>query len=225
LVATDLGTLDFSALLRILSSCELKIESEDWLFGIFWSFLDRDLNFFSLLGFVQFEFVSVAVMRRFVSDSCGFFDFLNSSVWSGLCRRLALPVSPDMRNKRLAVRETTFSPNCDSSLSGVIWYLTSKFGGMFTTKALSAPLRAARIADTKRRMQPILAISFHISSPTTRRIRGFCYDFKEIQIAPTHYSILSSHSSPSHRPKCGAWKCQMTGRNGLKFIEEPASTI
>jgi hypothetical protein len=49
-------------------------------------------------------------MHRFVSDSPGFIAFLNSAAWSELCRDLVLPVSPDARNGRLAVRETTFSP-------------------------------------------------------------------------------------------------------------------
>jgi hypothetical protein len=71
---------------------------------------------FSLRWFVLFDFLSAAVMRRFVSDLCEFFDFLTSSVWSGLCRRLALPVSPHTRNRRLIVRETTFSLKRDGRL-------------------------------------------------------------------------------------------------------------
>jgi hypothetical protein len=64
--------------LRILSSHDLKIKSEDWLFGLFRSPVDRDS--FSLVEFVQFEFVQVAVMRRVAPGSPEFCDFLNSSV-------------------------------------------------------------------------------------------------------------------------------------------------
>jgi hypothetical protein len=47
--ASGLGALDFSVLSRVLSSHELKIESEDWLSGIVWSLFDRGHNFFLCL--------------------------------------------------------------------------------------------------------------------------------------------------------------------------------
>jgi hypothetical protein len=95
---SELGKFEPEILSRILSSDGLKIKSEDWLYELIWEFIEADRSYFALIQFVQFEFVSTDIARRFIESGCEFLDMIDSSIWSSVGHRFIQNVSPSERN-------------------------------------------------------------------------------------------------------------------------------
>jgi hypothetical protein len=89
---------------RILSSESLKIESEDWPYKMIWELVEIDDSYFSLLEFVQFEFVSTAIAERLIESCHDFINFLNCSIWTSLGWRFIHPISPSGSSRRLTCK-------------------------------------------------------------------------------------------------------------------------
>jgi hypothetical protein len=197
----ELDLFDFDA---ILSNKSLCILSEDSLFDMI---NDRGFDeFFELFGFVRFEFVSVDRIREFCEKSQDMKKDLNLSlsllVWRQLCGRLILPV--DISNvsrdsSRYLSRLIDFKSS--SPLSGIISYLTSKHGGNVSDKNV-VPVTASSVnGGAVTNAADLTADSFWFSlNEDNSWLR---YDFKDMRIKPTHYSLRSRYNGGSndHYPK------------------------
>jgi hypothetical protein len=189
-----------------LTSKSLKIKSEDWLCDLISDLVLRDENRFSLFECVEFEFLSSDAASRFIELACQFVELLNSSIFSRLGRRFILPVSPASKNSRVASepgRELKLKR--DSPLDGIIAYLTSKCGGnvhdrgVVDVTAISIGSGAAQnVADLQNR-------STFLQSKNTESNPWVCYDFKNLQVTPTHYALLSYHGSGSNYFNPKSW--------------------
>jgi hypothetical protein len=85
---SEMKSIDEDILGHVLLSSELKIQSEDWLCELIWKLVDGDRSYFSLLEFVELEFVSVPTVVRFIEAWDDFRGFLNVSMLKRLGRRL-----------------------------------------------------------------------------------------------------------------------------------------
>jgi hypothetical protein len=85
--------LSVADLSEILSHSQLRIHSEDRLYRRLAATFSRKPDFFRLLEFVKFEFLSAASLANFVKISANFLSHINISIWSRVCRRLLIPVS------------------------------------------------------------------------------------------------------------------------------------
>jgi hypothetical protein len=97
-----LGSLPFSVVAQIVGHPNLRLATEDSLFG----FISRDLpagdEFLSLLEFVRFEYCTAETMDSFFHLISEDFHRLNISLWASLHSRLVLPVSPACDDERVA---------------------------------------------------------------------------------------------------------------------------
>jgi hypothetical protein len=100
---------------RILSVKSLKIQSEDWLYRMICEVVEVDRSYFSLLEFVQCEFVSTDIAARLIQSSHDLIDFLNSSIWMSLGRRFIHPISPSRSNCRQTGKQSR-SDSCGRKL-------------------------------------------------------------------------------------------------------------
>jgi hypothetical protein len=135
--------------------------------------------------------------------ACQFIELLNSSIFSRRGRRFVLPVSPASKNSRVASEPgREFKLKRDSPLDGIIAYLTSKCGGnvhdrgVVDVTAISIGSGAAQnVADLQDR-------SLILQSKSTESNPWVCYDFKNLQVTPTHYAVLSYPCDPGvYHPK------------------------
>jgi hypothetical protein len=85
--------LSVANLSEILSHSQLRIYGEDWLHQRLAATFSRKPDFFCLIEFVKFEFLSAASLANFVEISPNFLSDINISIWSGISRRLLVPVS------------------------------------------------------------------------------------------------------------------------------------
>jgi hypothetical protein len=205
---------DHSILSQILSSDELMIKSEDWLYEMIWKLVANDRELFCLLQFIQFEFVSKSIADRFIADGVDFIDLINSSIWLTLGRRFVGDFSSAKSTRRLVVSGRRFSPT-GQSLDGIISYLTSKCGqnvhdGGFievTSNGVHGSNNPKRATDFQNRN------SFFYS--TDEPNSWICYDFKNMEVTPSHYSILSYPARPNqhHHPKSWCLEVSVDGQS------------
>jgi hypothetical protein len=219
----DMKEMKVDILSRILSSESLKIESEDWLYNIIWELVEIDRSYFSLLEFVQFEFVSTDIAARFIQSSHDLIDFLNSSIWMSLGRRFIHPISPSNSNCRLIdkksnLNERRFSPNGKSLLDGIIAHLTSICGGnVHDNGIISVSASSENGAGVLARNAVDLDNRSSCFQSSNVANSWLCYDFKQMEVTPTHYSILSYQGAfGCFHPK--SW-CLEVSKDGNSWTE------
>jgi hypothetical protein len=199
--SSDLSSLSHSALMEVVRHADLKVSGEDSLFEFIYERLSSDSRFFDVLQFVRFEFISAANFGKFFDLVCSLFDGFTISHWESLRSRLLLPVCPPPPppSSRPNVRSSQPSrafPYRSSPLDGIISHLTSKFGGnvhdrnVVTITANRAyddhPYYAAKnVAD--------LGTNSHFHSPNEAN-QSISFDFRNLTIAPTHYSLRVNNS-------------------------------
>jgi hypothetical protein len=119
----DFDHVNTSVLEAILSDPSLVVEDEDSVFDVVHRRASDDSDFFALLEFVRFEFLSDECMKtafEFISNS---FESLTLGVWSGLRTRLTLPVTPASGTGRFKS-----GPTLDSKIISTFPNLFSVFG-------------------------------------------------------------------------------------------------
>jgi hypothetical protein len=123
--------LNASEMSEILAHPALKIESEDQLYSLIAARFDRHPDFFKLLEYVRFEFLSVDTISRFVQTSHQYIPLIGESLWARIGQRLVLPVEanhPQPADPRYATAAVNSVPKPQPS-HGIISALTAKYGG------------------------------------------------------------------------------------------------
>jgi hypothetical protein len=215
---SELKKFDVGILSEILSSKLLKIKSEDWLCDLIWSLVETDQINFTLFQFVSFEFVSVDVARQFIETGSEFVGLIDASIWSSVGRRFIQVPSPKSLNSRLAICGKEILPVGKSSLDGIISYLTTKHGGNVHDKGVieataSSALSAYPVKNVADLQNGTDASHFESRNEPNSWL---CYDFKNMRITPTHYSILTYPAACNHHPK--SW-CLEVSTNGQQWAE------
>jgi hypothetical protein len=207
---SSLKTLDDSILSQILSSSSLKIENEDWLYEHIWSLVESDRSHFSLVQFIKFEFVSAGVASRFIEAGLEFVDLIDSSIWLSLGRRFVQEVVPSGNDDRVMLHETRFAPD-GKSLDGIISHLTSKCGGNVHNNGIITA-SSSSVYDSR---HPKNALDFQnvstyfISDNVANS--WICLDFKNMDVTPTHYSILSHLGQTNQQRHPKSWCLEVSG--------------
>jgi hypothetical protein len=172
----------------ILSNPSLCVESEDWLFD----FIEMRgfEEFFELFGFVRFEFLSIDRIRKFCEQSQD--KSPSSLIWCSLCRRLILPVDTSGVSRDMS----RYGSNCpfkpSDPLSGIISYLTMKHrGNVSDTKVVKVTASSVNGGWVAKNVADLTDDTNWYSDNEDNS--WVCYDFKNMQIKPTHYSIRSRY--------------------------------
>jgi hypothetical protein len=199
---SQLSELRFECLAAILSDESLKLESEDSLFRFISRKMKGDPASFSLLEFVEFDFLSPSVVSGFLDSISESLEFVTPPIWKRLRPRLVpSPVSSRSTN-RFSGRFYEFRAN--SPLSGVIADLTKRSkqnvhkAGVVTITASSTysfEYTPFLVADLK-------ANSEWLSLAETDQ--WLSYDFGDALIRPDYYSIQSAdvnRGSPRSFPR------------------------
>jgi hypothetical protein len=140
---------------------------------------------------IEFKFVSKSIGTQLISNGSDFVDLIDSSIWLRFGHRFIDDFSNDQWNCRFLQKVKTFCPiNIYYSSS---WY------------------HPKNVTDLQNR-------SSYFRSNNERN-SDICYDFKEMEVTATHYSILSCAPSQSTPQSPGVWKYQEMVNHGLKSID------
>jgi hypothetical protein len=187
-----IADLTFEDILAVLQNDHLQVKSEDSLYYCIAERFQEDPGFVRLLQYIHFDFLSLDAMANFVKASEHILPFIDQSVWRSICARLLLPVNvaqqPGTQTRYFEGHRFDFKP--DTPLDGIISYLTRKYGGnVHDMNAVTVTASAVLDSRVPKNVADLEADSYFISVNAPNQ--WLCYDFKDMQIKPTHYSIRS----------------------------------
>jgi hypothetical protein len=188
--------LTVEVLHAILSRDDLRVEDEEGIYEIIRNRCNEDFSFGTLFQYIRFEYLSIESMASFLAVIEKSFDILTPWLWSALCPRLSMSVSPEVPNDRAGSKQGMRSIDCpfryDSPLDGVIHYLTRKCKGNVHDRNVVAI--SASSAYPKAGYEPRQVADFEAKRPflsDNKPNSWICYDFQERRIQPTHYTVRS----------------------------------
>jgi hypothetical protein len=218
-------SIPFDIISNILSKESLQMKDEESLYEIISSKSkskqNEDSQFFSLFSYVRFEYLSTKSMKSFIEMINASFDFLTFPIWRSLCHRLSLSVSIDFSNDGFYDQFSSvvcrFDPNSNSKQDGIISYLAKRFGGHVIDRNIVS-ITASSIADPQSYPLRHVADFENQSCFATKDEANswICYDFKDIQIKVTHYSIRSRRDANAHHLRF--WTLEGS-KDGLKWVK------
>ena len=208
-----LDNIDLETAKLLLSSPSLQIEDEDSLYNFVRSRAEVDLRFASLFEFVCFDYLSVDCIENFSSFANDYLlENINSSIWSGICRRLVLKAEPKQKkNLRQQARNVDCKFNSSKKLDGIIAYLTRECGGNVHSKGIVYVMgsgwdqpRAVELEEP----EPC----YHASGKNA----WICYDFGGMHVLPERYVLRSSSKDNELCPE--SWVIEVSN-DGYSWLE------
>jgi hypothetical protein len=199
-----LSSLDFELLSLILSRESIKIRSEDSLYSFIVQRGENDSRFFSLLQFVRFEFLTPESIHNFIEVMSNSFKFFTYSIWNQLRVRLSMSPQVLSSNNRTANLLITIPLEKDSPLDGIIAHLTRQCGGNVHNHKIVTVTTSSNNSETYAGFK---AADLQTNSEWLsdyQKNQWFCYNFNNLSVSPTHYSIQSADvtgGSPRNFPK------------------------
>jgi hypothetical protein len=210
-LASDLLQLKDFELEQIVGHASLKIENEDWLYSIIRQLISTDSQYSCLLEHIGYEYLSSSVFADFFELISTSIEFLTEAIWNRLrCRLIGvkqIPLSP-----RVHIIDVPFRPG--SPFDGIIAHLAKKHGGNVADLGIVNATLSSVHGNSGGRgaLTPGSVITHTNNVPNS----WLSYDFKELFIDVTHYSIRSRQEDPHHHLK--SWTIEGS-INGTEWIE------
>jgi hypothetical protein len=186
LIASLLDVIPVSVLFHILSHNLLMITSEDSLFSYISSHLCSDPEYSNLLQFVRFEYLSVDSFSSFLSSLP---DWIDHRLWESISLRLI--VGAGLKFPPTSQKEVEFPLQEPKSVDGIISYLTRKHGGNVHEKGIVTITSKSLEAGALRNAADLTSGSWFASKEGPNQ--WICWDFHQLRLRPTHYTISSAH--------------------------------
>jgi hypothetical protein len=192
LEAEDLRSLPFALFSAIISRKSILLADEDSFYSIIHSRICDDSDFFSLFEYVRFEYLSSASIHSFIELMNESINRMTIGLWGSVCRRLSFPISPELSHDRFmaSINSDVCPFSSRSPLDGIISHLTRKHGGHRLDSGLML-ITASGLGDPAFHPVRNLATVWNDAlfyTPNTPH-SWICYDFDEMRITLTHYSI------------------------------------
>jgi hypothetical protein len=190
----------------ILRDESLVAPSEDWLYGCVSRRFEVDPESASLLEWVRFEFLSVSSIEHFIEWTGHHSIDVSGWLWRGLCPRLLIDVRESVRPRfsRLP-RRVVCDFDSGRPLEGIIAYLTRQCGGNVADRGVVAVTASSEISIgyTAKKAVDLTADSIYASEPEPNQ--WLCLDFKDRQVAVTHYAIRSHYTYGQNASHPKSW--------------------
>jgi hypothetical protein len=205
-----LRSLNVAMFGEVLSHPSFVVISEDYLYRIIVSQLDRGDEYFALFEHVLFTWLSGDIMDDFVDLTGRYLEMMTPTLWDRIGLRLRIRVPcPTAKMSRF---RPNFPVDGNGSLRGIIAHLTGDGGNVanrgivdITSKTdyPSAGYRARNLAD-------LANDSFFCSSGAQNE--AVTFDFKSMIVRPTHYTMRSHcYGVGSYHPKSWVLESSLDG--------------
>jgi hypothetical protein len=222
LEAADLRSLPFELFSSIISHKSIRLKDEDSFYSIIHSRVCTESDFLGLFEYVRFEYLSSTSIEMFIELMNKSLEGMTMGLWGSLCRRLSFG-HRDFRDDRFFGRfNYDVCPFVSSSpLDGILSHLSRKYGGHVSDGEIISITASGigSIIDTPE-VNPLgnLASVGHGEVFYTRNAANswICYDFKEMQISLTHYSIRTDCDYQCYHLR--SWILEGS-KNGLSWTE------
>ena len=197
-------SLDLETLILLLSDPQLQIRDEDSLYDLVEMLVDCDLKFSPLFEFVCLEYLTVDRIKRFISFVGNrLLGEINLKLWEKISKRLVLTPTAfpdDERGTRFAAPPgIDFACTDPKSLNGIIANLSRECGGNVHDHGIVDVTASSTngAAFAPRNVADLDGDSIYCSNDVLDT--WICYDFKQMRVTPTSYSIRSHcHGYPGY---------------------------
>jgi hypothetical protein len=224
---SQLCELPYEVFCSIISHKSLQLRDEDSLYELIKSQFCLDSRYSHLFEHIRFEYVSDESILSFIGLINTSFDILTFTIWEALSHRLSLSVSPTLPNDRII--EMVHSQDCSfaegSPLNGIISYLTRKYNCHVGDRGIVS-ITASSVADSQNWPLRNVAYFENQNSFYTKDEPNswICYDFKDIRIKPTHYSIRSRRDNNSDHLRCWTLESSQDGESWVELDRRENNT-
>jgi hypothetical protein len=202
------SSLPINILVRLLDDHRLQIESEDWLFGIIEALIARDSSFFTLLDFVECQYLSYPSISRFISLLS--IESLSWQLWSSICRRLSLSVVLTISNPRLTkAQRENLKLDRSRPFEGVFHDLWKECGqnphiaGLIEISATDACYGNLKCYDLISHESKTGKYWGTSGNDTDQAVQ---IDFKDMRICPSAYSVKIHNTTWSSKLFLRSWQ-------------------
>jgi hypothetical protein len=171
-----------SCLHEILTDPLLRLQDENSIFSLALFHIRIDPMNQYLFDFVRFEYLSPHAMEKFLDLG---FEIITPSIWELLSKRLLLPVTPTSINERL---HCSHPLDPGRPFDGIFSYLTKKYDGNVHDKGIVI-ITEKSVASTNPGRNVVDLSSLNWYNSQNEQNQWVCFDFQNMRIKPTHYSI------------------------------------
>jgi hypothetical protein len=206
----------------IVFNFALQRKDEDCLYEMIYECFLRDSQYFPLFEHVRYEYLSNESMKSFIYLIDQSFDLLTFPIWQSLSRRLSLPVSIDLSAERFINQPDSvschYSGSASDSLDGIISYLTKKKCGHVMDHDMISITASSVINDRfypPRNLADFQNQAFFATDNVPNS--WVCYDFKNMRINLTHYSIRTSYNCNFCHLRSWALEGSIDGQSWIEF--------
>jgi hypothetical protein len=184
--SSEICDLDYEIMNEIVHHGKLRIGSEDSLYETIEERISSDARYFGLFDVIHFEFLSSVAFSRYFELVSRSFEHFTVSHWQSLWPLFCVVL------KAVALPYEESSP-----FLGIIAYLTAKFGGNVHDRGV---VNITAYVDQGGTIGPKNVAD--LSSDSIYNSGGvpnqwICFDFKTMQVAPTHYTVRSYSAGPN----------------------------
>jgi hypothetical protein len=207
LPSEKLAELTYEDLYEILSSSALRMASEDSLYEFISDLIARNTSFFGLLELVHFEFLSLRSIDHFIETTVGCIGLLNKSIWERVCVRLRhRPECSDTPRPAAQKPNSTEFPYGETTpLRGIIAHLSERCGGNVHDTGIveisAGGVYGSEYGANQTANLTDNGVFLSANSPN----QWICYDFKELRVIPTHYTIRSRYDDSVNNDNLKSW--------------------
>jgi hypothetical protein len=215
---SKLNEMSFEFISSMISRESLKLVSEESLFDFLRKRICSDHRYWNLFEYVRFEYLSVDSMRLFVEMIGESNEFLTTAIFESLCRRLVLSVSPTNPNDRIISQSIKCEFREGSPLDGIISYLTKKHGCHVLDGNIVSITASSVVNRKSYPLRNIADFENQTFFATTNDANSWIhYDFKNIRIKPTHYSIRSARDGNHNHLRCWTLEGSVDGKSWMEL--------
>lgn len=221
----NLSNLDLETLDLLLSSPSLRIKDEDSLYDFLRTRFTSDLSFASLLKHVYFEYLSVDRVQDFVEFAeKNLLSQISADIWRKLSRRLIrVPVASDenTNGRHASVLEKApdsepaasgtrvFKYDEQKPLNGIIAHLTRQCGGNVHDKGVVEVTASSDFVGQVPKNAADLEADTCFGS-NNGLDTWLCYDFKDLKVTPTSYTIRSRFNGHVDAHNLKSWVIEVS---------------
>jgi hypothetical protein len=225
---SDFSALSFDIVYHIVSHPRLKLISEDSLFGFIALHFAQNRNYFSLLEFIRFEFLTHETVIAAVDLITASFDLFNLSLFTALRPLLLSPRTLALPKLARFVEPPPPAVDCPfregAPLDGVIAHLTRTAGGNVHEKGVVEVAASSSKWNGPHTSVADLEQTDNFFLSEDEPDQWIAYRFKNAQVAITHYSVTSAITRGWYELKNWVLEGSVDGVNWAEIDKRVAET-
>jgi hypothetical protein len=181
-----LDLISFSTFYQLLSQNSLRIASEDSLYGYISTRIASDPEYFDLLRFIRFEYLSPACLSHFTSIISADHRIIDRSLWNALC---GCWITASFIHTPQTFVELCFLPE-GNPLNGIISQIAREHVGNIHDLGIVTLTSKSQVDNPTYAIRNLVSLSddWYFGSANEPG-QWVCWDFHEMRVIPTSYTI------------------------------------